>query len=412
MFVVLDEDAERSLFRLAETNRGSSPVASPVSSTAVTATFNADEDRVVVCCQDSGAPHSPSGEGVALPCYISYGTVPPKASELSQSGPFPLLLFDVIKDCDPALQAYFYPSESAYPEECQTEVTRLESDLFSRIRGIFDTRVLAPKTVAVIGVGSGGSLGALELAKAGVGNFVLVDFDRLRAHNIVRHVCGTADIGRYKTRAVRDAILGHNPQASVVCHEVDITTDGELLERIVASSDLVFVATDNQLSRYLINDACLYAGKPAVYGGAYERAFAGEVIRVIPGEAGCYACVRQGLANTMRSISSQQEFDYTDDSDLVAEPGLGLDVSFISLIHAKLALLTLLRDTSSTLEDIDAEMIIWINSARPQDGELFERPLARHFVKVPKFQDCPACGGDQDDLLYQDGTPEGQGGLP
>ena len=131
--------------------------------------------------------------------------------------------------------------------------------------------------------------------------------------------------------------------------------------------------------------------KPAVYGGAYERAFAGEVIRVIPGEAGCYACVRQGLASTMRSRSSQQVFDYTDDSEFQAEPGLGIDVSFIAMIHAKLALMTLLKDTTSILGNIDAEMIIWINSARPQDGELFERPLTRHLVRVPRVENCPAC---------------------
>lgn len=274
-------------------------------------------------------------------------------------------------------------------------MVRLETDVFSRLRGIFDTRVLAAKTVSVVGVGSGGSIGAMELAKAGVGNFILVDFDRLRAHNVARHVCGLADVGRFKTRAVRDAILQHNPQAAVACYEADVTRDGGLLERIVANADLVFVATDNELSRYLINEACLAAGTPAVYGGAYERAFAGEIIRVIPGgSGGCYACVRQGLANTMRSISSQQVFDYTEDTELEAEPGLGLDVAFLALIHAKMALLTLLRGTQSTLGDIGHEMIIWTNWARPQDGELFQRPLTSHFVRVPRSQDCPCCGED------------------
>ncbi|MCH7477575.1 MAG: ThiF family adenylyltransferase, partial [SAR324 cluster bacterium] len=169
---------------------------------------------------------------------------------------------------------------------------------------------------------SGGSLAAVELAKAGVGKFILVDFDRLKAHNISRHVCGLADIGRFKTRAVRDVIRQHNPEATVECHEVDITEDDELLEHIVKASDLVLVGTDNQLSKHLINEECLAASTPAIYGGAYERAFAGEVIRVIPGVAGCYACVRQGLAKTMGAVSSQEDLDYTDDSGLVAEPGL------------------------------------------------------------------------------------------
>ena len=122
--------------------------------------------------------------------------------------------------------------------------------------------------------------------------------------------------------------------------------------------------------------------------------------------AGCYACVRQGLANTMGSISSQQEFDYTDDSDLVAEPGLGMDVSFIAMIQAKFALLTLLRDTESSLDDIDAEMIIWVNSACPEDGDLFSQPMARYFVRVSKVESCPSCGSGSDV------TSEEVGGVP
>ena len=397
MFVVLDdEDVELRLFRLSETP-GADPVLIP--NTEITATFDLDEDRVVVRCPESGGLHPSARPGKELACYISNGSTgpnksgPANTSELNYySGPFPLLLLEVTTDRTPAIQAYFYPADSVSLNPCEIEVVRLEADLFSRVKGIFDTRILEPKTVAVIGVGSGGSLGAMELAKAGVGNFILVDFDRLKAHNIARHVCGISDIGRYKTRAVRDVILEHNPRASVVCHEADIIAADGLLEEIVAASDLVFVATDNQLSRYLINEACLLAVTPAMYGGAYERAFAGEVIRVVPGEAGCYACVRQSMVSTIQSISPQQEVDYTDEEGLVAEPGLGLDVSFIALIHAKLALLTMLRGTDSTLEDIDADMILWINSARPQDGELFERPLLRHFVRVAKNQDCPACG--------------------
>ncbi len=420
MFVVLDEDAERCLFRLAEANSE----ATPSLLSQISASFSADEDRVVIACKGGRSLSQSSGESLPLPCYISSGAIPLSPGEHVHFGSFPALLLSVPSGVGSALQAHFHSSVSASPELCQIEVIRLESDLFSRVKGIFDTRILAPKTVSVIGVGSGGSLGALELAKSGVGNFILVDFDRLKAHNIVRHVCGIADVGRFKTRAVRDAMLAHNPQASVVCHEVDITDEPELLDLIVNASDLVFVATDNQPSRYLINEACLSAGKPAVYGGAYERAFAGEVIRVIPGEAGCYACVRQGLAPTMRSIASHQDLDYTDDEDFEAEPGLGLDVAFIGLIHAKLALLTLLRDTSSTpdpastrdpsstIKDLDTQMIIWVNSARPQDGELFARPMARHFVKVAKVRDCPSCGAGFDDIPVQDEFPQEHGGQP
>lgn len=395
MIVVLDEAAERTLFRLAV----ATAVANPTVLTDLTATLDQDEGLAVLTLQAQQPGYLASRPTVVLPCYLC--TFDPDAEPsypagMARSETQAVLLLGVAGGGAPSFQAFFFPSQSDSAQACEVEVIRLETDLFSRLRGVFDTQVLSPKTVSVVGVGSGGSIGALELAKAGVRNFILVDFDRLRAHNISRHACGLADVGRFKTRAVRDAILQRNPNATVVCHEADVTEDGDLLDEIVANSDLVFVATDNELSRYLINEACLAAGTPAVYGGAYERAFAGEVVRVVPGDAGCYACVRQGLASTMRAISSQQVFDYTDDSELQAEPGLGLDVAFIALIHAKMALMTLLRGTPSDLGDIDAQMIIWTNSARPQDGELFQRSLTCHFVRVPKSEDCPSCGAMSD----------------
>ena len=402
MLVVLDELVEQCLFQKAKSWLKSSSTPLP----ELTASAYPDEDLVVLSMAGHKPDFSGAGPQIALPCYgyqPSVGLIPSHPAEGINRQ---MLLLGVSGGESPSLQAFYFGYETATGEACETEVVRLETDVFSRLKGIFDTRVLSAKTVSVIGVGSGGSVGTLELAKAGVGNFILVDFDRLKAHNISRHVCGLADVGRFKTRAVRDAILQHNPRASVVCYEADIIEDETLLEKIAATSDLVFVATDNELSRYLINEACLLAGTPAIYGGAYERAFAGEVVRVIPGEAGCYACVRQALASTMRSISSQQVFDYTDDAEYQAEPGLGLEVSFIAMIHAKLALMTLLKGTESALGDLDAEMIIWVNSARPQDGELFERPLTRHLMRVPKSEDCPVCGGDWVE------SPDEESGIP
>jgi molybdopterin/thiamine biosynthesis adenylyltransferase len=297
---------------------------------------------------------------------------------------------------DPAdpnpISAFYFSSSSSSGLPCTVEPIRLESDLFSRVKGIFGSDALSGKAVCVIGLGSGGSFGAVELAKCGVGKLMLVDFDRLHTHNISRHVCGIKDVGRFKTHAVRDAILQHSPNAEVECWEIDITEDDNVLEGLIVGSDLVFVATDNELSKYLVNDTCVSKRVPAVYGGVYERAFAGEAIRVIPGLTGCYACVRSGLSETTGLLATPSGPDYTDDPDLEAEPGLGLDVGFVASLHTKLALLTLLQGSDSTIQDIDSEMIIWVNSAKPEDGDLFATPLSRYFVRVPRVKDCPACG--------------------
>ena len=395
MIVVLDEQLERRLLDRADLENAGE--AEPLLELA--AILHEEEDRIVVGITGEPPLLGAYIPGVPLPCHtLTLGSdeTPARPTGPEGSKTAPALVLGVTGTDSEPLQAFLYSGDAHEPEFCRIEVVRLATDLFSRIKGIFDTRLLSSKTLSVIGVGSGGSLAAVELAKAGVGKFILVDFDRLKAHNISRHVCGLADIGRFKTRAVGDVIRQHNPEATVECHEVDITEEDELLQHIVEASDLVLVGTDNQISRYLINEECLAGSTPAIYGGAYERAFAGEVIRVIPGVAGCYACVRQGLAKTMGAVSSQEDLDYTDDSELVAEPGLGMDVSFIAMIQAKMALLTLLRDTESSLEDIDAEMIIWVNSARPEDGDLFSQPMARYFVRVSKVDSCPSCGEESE----------------
>ena len=397
MIVVIDEAVEQALFQLVESRQ---PVDGS-SSLELDALIHDDYGVIYVGLRGQSPAFQRPGNSEPVACFgsdLPLDQTPTRELAASIPGDSPLLLLLASRNEQGTVRAAFFNPDSPDPEHYEVDVVRLETDIFSRLKGVFDTNVLAAKVVCIVGIGSGGSTGALELAKSGVGKFILVDFDRLKAHNISRHVCGLADVGRFKTRAVRDMILQHSPLATIQTHEADITEDDELLYQVVAESDLIFVATDNELSKYVINHACLEVGKPAVYGGAYERAFAGEVIRVIPGETSCYSCVRQELADTMRSISSQQVFDYTEDSEFHAEPGLGLDVSFIAMIHTKVALMTLLRGTESTIGDIDAEMVLWTNSARPQDGKLFERAMTHYLVHVPKLKDCPVCGMDPEEF--------------
>ena len=224
MLVVLDELVEQSLFQQAKSWPDSNATPLP----NLTATVNPGEDLIVLAMAGDEPDYLSDGPKSAVLCYgyqPSGGVTPSYPARSPTGEQRQLLLLGVAGREAPSLRVFYFDSEIAVGEPCETEVVRLEADVFSRLKGIFDTRVLSAKTVSVIGAGSGGSVGALELAEAGVGNFVLVDFDRLRAHNISRHVCGLADVGRFKTRAVRDAILQHNPQASVVCHEADITED-------------------------------------------------------------------------------------------------------------------------------------------------------------------------------------------
>ena len=70
--------------------------------------------------------------------------------------------------------------------------------------------------VAACGIGGVGSFVVEGLARAGVGNLVLVDNDTVCPTNINRQIPATSKtIGRYKTEVMRERVLEINPNARV-----------------------------------------------------------------------------------------------------------------------------------------------------------------------------------------------------
>jgi hypothetical protein len=74
----------------------------------------------------------------------------------------------------------------------------VQPELATRRAGILESTVLQDKTALLIGQGTGGAHAAIELAKSGVGRFILVDRDRLSVGNVVRHPGGISQVGRFK----------------------------------------------------------------------------------------------------------------------------------------------------------------------------------------------------------------------
>lgn len=93
--------------------------------------------------------------------------------------------------------------------------------------------------VHIIGCGSVGSTVAENLARFGITNFTLWDFDMVEAHNIANQMFTTKDIGRPKIEAVRDMILRINPEA-----EPDIKLEPEGWQGKLISG-YVFLCVDN-----------------------------------------------------------------------------------------------------------------------------------------------------------------------
>lgn len=148
----------------------------------------------------------------------------------------------------------------------------------------------------VIGVGSIGGAVAQVLAAYGVGHLILVDHDRLRWHNLVRHVSGAAHVGRLKVSAVREDLQLLRPETTVTALPHDVVTDADQIRALLAGTDLVVGATDGVAARRVISHLARRANLDAILACVLEDGGIGELFRLRPWrDRGCLVCQRQAL---------------------------------------------------------------------------------------------------------------------
>lgn len=130
-------------------------------------------------------------------------------------------------------------------------------------------KLLRDAKVLVIGAGGLGCPAAQYLAAAGVGTIGICDFDTVSLNNLHRQILYTpADIGRKKSIIAVERLSSQNPDISLITIDLYLETGNAL--QLINAYDLVLDCTDNFETRYLVNDACVLAGKPLIYGAIYQ----------------------------------------------------------------------------------------------------------------------------------------------
>ncbi len=148
---------------------------------------------------------------------------------------------------------------------------------------LLDSRAL------IIGLGGLGAPVALYLAAAGVGELVLVDFDEVDLTNLQRQIVHSHEaIGTPKVHSAQQTLNRINPRCRTL--PVHGRLEGEALEEAVAEADVVLDCSDNFVTRYAINHACVRQGKPLVSGSAIRWEGQVAVFNDHP-EAPCYHCL-------------------------------------------------------------------------------------------------------------------------
>lgn len=210
---------------------------------------------------------------------------------------------------------------------------------------------------------------------------------------------------------IRDLILEKNPDARVSIHPVAVTAENlETIRLLIADADVVICGTDSRPSKLLVNRLCIEENVVAVYGGAFRRAYGGQVLRVRPKTSLCHECFVAAMPEEstdveISSAAAAETIAYSD-RPVAIEPGLSLDVLPIANMLTKLALMELLVDTSSTLgilkADYAAPWYLWLN--RPEPGTPYadwppmseshdEMTINRWYgIDIARDSGCPVCG--------------------
>jgi molybdopterin/thiamine biosynthesis adenylyltransferase len=157
--------------------------------------------------------------------------------------------------------------------------------LEQRENQVIDGRVL------IVGAGGLGVPAALSLARMGLATVGLIDPDPVELSNLHRQIIyGISDIGTPKAGAAARKLVELNPGVSA--EPIVAALDESNAREIVARYDFVIDATDDPAAKFLINDACVRAGRAFVYGGVL--AMGGQAMTVIPGRTACLRCVFEG----------------------------------------------------------------------------------------------------------------------
>jgi molybdopterin/thiamine biosynthesis adenylyltransferase len=169
----------------------------------------------------------------------------------------------------------------------EEQITRYSRHILLQDIGVEGQEKISGGKVLIIGAGGLGAPVALYLAAAGVGTLGIIDGDTVDLSNLQRQIIHfTEDVNKPKVLSAKEKINRLNPDVNVITYRTLFAADNAA--DIIRDYDFVVDGTDNFPAKFLINDACVLAGKPFSHGGILR--FDGQTMTRLPGTA-CYRCL-------------------------------------------------------------------------------------------------------------------------
>ncbi len=236
------------------------------------------------------------------------------------------------------------------------------NDLHQRNQGLI-SKALGTHHVLVVGAGSVGSGMAETLTRAGLGQFTLIDPDKVETHNLTRSAFAACDVGKPKVDALARILKAINPWVQVETQPKRLEDVAKRdLKAAIKAANLIICAADDKLTQAKVNRIAVHHKKPLVSVGVYAGARGGEVVLVAPDTTPCLECALNGRRfDESRSGGLERTTDYGT-GRLKPTVGLGCDIQFVTNAASKLVLSFL--SAMSPGQDADAPGTFVIDALR------------------------------------------------
>lgn len=226
------------------------------------------------------------------------------------------------------------------------------------------------KSVLVVGLGSLGSPLVMQLAKAGVGELQLVDFDQLQVGNTIRWAMGWRYAGLHKARALCSQIAIDYPYTKVrgasvrlgaIPGDQQTQTDYELIYALAKSADLIIDATASLRVNHFLADLCREIDKTYLWLTTTPACSGGVVGRIRPGHTiGCWSCFQLGLADGKIQLPADWGGEEIQPGGC-SQPtfiGAGVDSDEVAILASRLAVATLCSGVTDGYPDFDWDVAV------------------------------------------------------
>ena len=149
-------------------------------------------------------------------------------------------------------------------------------------------RIENDKSILVVGAGGLGVPAAIAIARTEIRRIGLVDPEAVELSNLHRQtIYAASDIGQLKVKAAAAHLRAMNHSLKI--DEYPYAFDTNTARDLVTRYDCVIDATDSPAAKFLINDTCLAAHRPFVYGGVLGMS--GQAMAVLPRRTACLRCL-------------------------------------------------------------------------------------------------------------------------